>query len=109
MLKESGPLSAAGAKERHAPPPVQGLSLERLRFYSAFAWRFVVLRRVEPLIYGIALTDRCNLACRGCHVSNTGRRDMTWDEVLAALQNARARGFRELYFSGGEPMLWRDG
>ncbi|MBN1888680.1 MAG: hypothetical protein JW850_11855 [Thermoflexales bacterium] len=26
----------------------------------------------------------------------------------AAMQNTWARGFRELYFSGGEPMLWRD-
>lgn len=67
----------------------------------------MVLRRPEPLIYGIALTDRCNLACRGCHVSNTGRRDMTWDQLVAAMQNAWARGFRELYFSGGEPTLWR--
>jgi len=68
----------------------------------------MVLRRPEPLIYGIALTDRCNLACRGCHVANTGRRDMTRDQLLAAMHNAWARGFRELYFSGGEPMLWRD-
>ena len=80
----------------------------RLRFYATFVWRFVVLQHPEPLIYGIALTDRCNLACRGCHVSNTGRRDMTWDELVAAMQNAWERGFRELYFSGGEPMLWRD-
>ena len=80
----------------------------QLRFYAAFAWRFMVLRRPEPLIYGIALTDRCNLACRGCHVANTGRRDMTRDQLLAAMHNAWARGFRELYFSGGEPMLWRD-
>ena len=79
----------------------------RLCFYATFVWRFVVLRRPEPLIYGIALTDRCNLACRGCHVSNTGRRDMTWDQLVAAMQNAWARGFRELYFSGGEPTLWR--
>lgn len=80
----------------------------RLWFYAAFVWRFVVLRRAAPLIYGIALTDRCNLICRGCHVSNTGRRDMTWDEVVAAMRGAWARGFRELYLSGGEPMLWRD-
>ncbi len=80
----------------------------RLYFYAPFVWRFVVLQRPEPLIYGIALTDRCNLACRGCHVSNTGRPDMTWNQLLAAMQNAWARGFRELYFSGGEPMLWRD-
>ena len=82
---------------------------DRLRFYALFTWRFIVLRQVEPLIYGIALTDRCNLACRGCEVSNTGRPDMTWDQLVVAMQRAWGRGFRELYFSGGEPMLWRDG
>ena len=34
---------------------------------------------------------------------------MTWEQLTVAMQNARKRGFRELYFSGGEPMLWRDG
>jgi len=81
----------------------------RLRFYARFAWRFVVLRQPDPLIYGIAITDRCNLACRGCRVSNTGRPDMTWDRLVDTLQDAWRRGFRELYFSGGEPMLWREG
>jgi MoaA/NifB/PqqE/SkfB family radical SAM enzyme len=82
---------------------------DRLRFYIPYTWRFLVLRHPEPLIYGIALTDRCNLACKGCHVSNTGRPDMTWERLVDSLQNAWHRGFRELYFSGGEPMLWRDG
>jgi MoaA/NifB/PqqE/SkfB family radical SAM enzyme len=81
---------------------------ERLRFYALFTWRFIVLQHWEPLIYGIALTDRCNLACRGCHVSNTERPDMTWDQLVVAMQHAWNRGFRELYFSGGEPMMWRD-
>jgi Fe-coproporphyrin III synthase len=81
----------------------------RTKFYATYVWRFLVLQRPEPLIYGIALTDRCNLQCRGCHVSNTGRRDMTWKEVQTAMQDAWRRGFRELYFSGGEPMLWHDG
>ncbi len=80
----------------------------RLRFYARFVLRFVLLRRIDPLIYGVALTDRCNLACRGCHVANTGRPDMTWGQVVPVMQNAWARGFREIYFSGGEPMLWRD-
>lgn len=81
----------------------------RLRFYAPFAWRSVVLQHPLPLICGIAVTDRCNLACRGCHVSNAGRPDMTWDRLVDTMQNAWSRGFRELYFSGGEPMLWRDG
>jgi MoaA/NifB/PqqE/SkfB family radical SAM enzyme len=82
---------------------------ERVRFYTRFAWRFIVLRRLEPLFYGIVVTDRCNLECRGCKVSNTGRPDMTWDQLIDTMQNAWRRGFRELYFSGGEPMLWCDG
>jgi MoaA/NifB/PqqE/SkfB family radical SAM enzyme len=72
-------------------------------------WRFAVRRQPAPLIYGIAVTDGCNLACRGCRVANTGRRAMTWDELIVTMQNARRRGFCELYFSGGEPRLWRDG
>lgn len=80
-----------------------------LAFYIPYAWRFFVLRRFVPLIYGMALTDRCNLACRGCRVANTGRPSMSWEQVRAALESARRRGFRELYFSGGEPLLWSDG
>jgi Fe-coproporphyrin III synthase len=87
---------------------VQGF-MGRLVFYAWFTWRFAVLRRPEPLVYGIAVTDRCNLRCRGCHVANTGRPAMTWDRLVNTMRNAWRRGFRELYFSGGEPMLWRDG
>jgi MoaA/NifB/PqqE/SkfB family radical SAM enzyme len=34
---------------------------------------------------------------------------MTWERLVAVMRDAWQRGFRELYFSGGEPMLWRDG
>lgn len=74
-----------------------------------FAWRFAILRRPAPLIYGIVLTDRCTLSCAGCRVANTGRPDMTWAQVTGRLRDARSRGFREVYLSGGEPTLWRDG
>jgi len=103
-------------KPQHLPEDKAGEELiesrrtlwARLYFYTLFVWRFVVLQRPEPLIYGVAVTDRCNLACRGCPVSNTGRPDMTWDQLVTAMKEAWRRGFRELYFSGGEPMLWRD-
>jgi MoaA/NifB/PqqE/SkfB family radical SAM enzyme len=86
-----------------------GRSLRALSFYVQYGWRFVVLRRPRPLIYGIAVTDDCNLGCRGCAVANTGRPPMTWSALVAAMANAYERGFRDLYFSGGEPMLWNDG
>jgi MoaA/NifB/PqqE/SkfB family radical SAM enzyme len=82
---------------------------DRLRYYAPYVWRFAVLRQPAPLIYGIAITDRCNLSCNGCRVSKNGRPDMTWDQVRDALRRALARGCRELYLSGGEPTLWRNG
>ncbi len=93
----------------HVSHAVNRSNWTMLRFYVPYVWRFSVRRRAEPLIYGIALTDRCNFACQGCTVANTGRRSMSWDEVTTALRDAYRRGFRELYFSGGEPMLWHDG
>jgi MoaA/NifB/PqqE/SkfB family radical SAM enzyme len=93
-----------------APVPHGGPSTwRRLQYYLPYAWRFVVLRRPAPLIYGVALTDRCNLHCRGCAVANTGRPSLTWPRLTAALRDAYARGFRDVYFSGGEPTLWQDG
>lgn len=84
-------------------------SLKALTYYVPYAWRFFVLRRAEPLIYGMAVTDACNLGCRGCRVANTGRPQMSWDQIVEGMRSARARGFRDLYFTGGEPMLWNEG
>ncbi len=81
----------------------------RLGYYAHYAWNAVARRRPGPLIFGVAITDRCNLSCRGCKVANTGRPDMTWTQLDDLLLDAYARGFREVYFSGGEPTLWRDG
>lgn len=83
--------------------------MRRLGYYARWAWSAVVLRDPGPLVFGIALTDRCNLACTGCRIPDSGRRDMTWDELVALVRSAHQRGFREVYFTGGEPMLWRDG
>ncbi len=82
---------------------------DRVAFYARWAWRSVVLRDVRPLIYGVALTDRCNLRCRGCAIPGAERPDISWSELEALLGDARRRGFREVYYSGGEPLLWRDG
>ncbi len=98
------------------PNPMKTISTQtgsptwkRLYFYAWYSWRFFRHQQPEPLIYGIVVTDRCNLRCRGCRVANTGRSDMNWDQLIKLLKNARRRGFSELYLSGGEPLLWRDG
>lgn len=81
----------------------------RAGWYARYAWRAAVRRRVDPLFYGVALTDRCNLRCGGCRIPSLARPDLTWEQLNTVLQSAHRRGFRELYFTGGEPLLWRDG
>ncbi|NTU70698.1 MAG: radical SAM protein [Coriobacteriia bacterium] len=82
--------------------------LNQLRTYVPYAWNFAVRRSFEPIICGIAITDRCNLHCRACHVSNLGAGDMSFSAVSERLRTAYDRGCREAYFTGGEPMLWTD-
>ena len=69
----------------------------------------VTRRHPIPLVGGIAINDRCNLACAHCGVSNRGLPDLTWQEVRTGLATLRGMGIRLLYIEGGEPTLWRDG
>ncbi|MDQ7794725.1 MAG: radical SAM protein [bacterium] len=83
--------------------------LRQVLTYLRLSVPFFVLRRPVPLVLGLVITDRCNLACRHCRVTNTGRRDMTMEEIRARLTEFRRRGYCELYIEGGEPFLWQDG
>jgi sulfatase maturation enzyme AslB (radical SAM superfamily) len=57
----------------------------------------------------LVITDKCNLNCHYCESKNSGQHHFTWPETCNALEAAYRRGCRSLYFTGGEPMLWRDG
>lgn len=54
----------------------------------------------------------CNLACRHCFISCGPRADripmMTVEQVQRALDEGRALGMRQAYFTGGEPFLHPD-
>ena len=68
-----------------------------------------VLRKDMPLIRGLVLTNRCNLHCLHCRVSERDPMDLSFAEVTAAVDAFYREGGRCLYLEGGEPFLWRDG
>jgi len=68
-----------------------------------------LLRKDKPLIRGLVLTNRCNLHCRHCRVSERDLMDLSFAEVTAAVDDFYREGGRCLYLEGGEPFLWRDG
>lgn len=83
--------------------------LTQAGFYAKYLSRRWILRRSEPLVLGLSVTDCCNLHCLYCTIANLARTMMPADEVERRLRQYHARGFRELYITGGEPLLWHDG
>jgi len=71
------------------------------------AWT-ILLRKKEPLIGSIILTDRCNLSCRHCAVNNINGRIYPYDQIKLEMQSLYRQGVRILIFYGGEPCLWKD-
>lgn len=66
-----------------------------------------------PLEGGLDLTYRCNNNCRHCWVriapgAPESSQELTFDEILGIVDQARVLGTREWAISGGEPMLRSD-
>jgi len=62
-----------------------------------------------PLKGSIDLTYRCNNHCRHCWLrTENGSRELSTDEIVSLVDDARAMGCREWAISGGEPMLRKD-
>jgi MoaA/NifB/PqqE/SkfB family radical SAM enzyme len=67
-----------------------------------------ILRRQSPYLFGLVITDRCNLDCFYCESKNTGGYHFSHPEAVRAVEDAYLRGHRSIYFTGGEPMVWKD-
>jgi MoaA/NifB/PqqE/SkfB family radical SAM enzyme len=74
-----------------------------------FGLTTVLVRRRDPIVGSLILTDRCNLACQHCAVANIRRVDYPWPRIRADLALLRSQGVRILFLYGGEPFLWHDG
>jgi MoaA/NifB/PqqE/SkfB family radical SAM enzyme len=72
------------------------------------AGRYIARDR-RPLLLGMVITERCNLACHYCRSHTDPSVHFTFTHAQHVLREAYERGHRALYFTGGEPMLWRDG
>lgn len=73
-----------------------------------FIMNHQIFRRNTPLICGIVVHNKCNLKCRHCRISDRGRKEMTFEEIVSAMNSFYEEGGRTLYLEGGEPFLWRD-
>lgn len=87
-----------------------GLSLMASKFLSWFSYGFktFILKKELPYLFGLVLTDKCNLNCFYCESKNSGRYHFSFENAKSTIEDAFQRGHRSLYFTGGEPMIWEN-
>jgi len=76
--------------------------------WLSYGFKTFILRKELPYLFGMVITDKCNLNCFYCESKNSGRYHFTYEQARNTLENAYQRGHRSLYFTGGEPMIWED-
>jgi len=80
----------------------------KLLSWFSYGFKTFILKKELPYLFGLVVTDKCNLNCFYCESKNSGRYHFTFEQAKKTLENAYQRGHRSLYFTGGEPMIWED-
>ena len=85
------------------------MKISALLYFLKFGLKTVLLKKQNPLIGVVIVTDRCNLNCRHCSVHNIRSVCYPYDQIVQAMTALYNQGVRVLIFCGGEPCLWQDG
>lgn len=75
---------------------------------SARGLSTLLFKSKRPLIGSIILTDKCNLSCRHCAVSNITSVIYPHAQITSEMNTLFREGVLILFFYGGEPFLWED-
>lgn len=71
--------------------------------------KILILRKKEPILGTVIVTDKCNLKCKHCSVNNITAVVHPYKQIRDEMQQLYDMGVRILFFCGGETFLWRDG
>jgi len=77
-------------------------------YFARFGIRSILLRKKEPILGTIILTDKCNLHCKHCSVNNITAVVHPYQQIQSEMCQLYEMGIRILFFCGGETFLWRD-
>ena len=77
-------------------------------YFARFGIRTILLRKKEPILGTIILTDKCNLHCKHCSVNNITAEVYPHRQIQREMRQLYDMGVRILFFCGGETFLWAD-
>jgi MoaA/NifB/PqqE/SkfB family radical SAM enzyme len=82
--------------------------VSKVASWLEYGFKTFILRQELPYLFGMVITDKCNLNCFYCESKNSGRYHFSFEQANNTIREAYGRGHRSLYFTGGEPMIWED-
>ena len=85
------------------------MKLSSFLHFATFGVKTILLRKKEPILGTVIVTDKCNLHCKHCSVNNITAVVHPYEKVRKETQTLYDLGVRILFFCGGETFLWRDG
>ena len=77
--------------------------------FTRFGIKSVLLKKKDPILGTIILTDKCNLKCKHCAVNNITSVMHPYEQIRGEMRELYDMGIRILFFSGGETFMWGDG
>ena len=84
------------------------MKISSLLYFMTFGFTTVIFKQKKPLFGTLILTDKCNLSCKHCALSNINSKIYPYIQIKKDMELLFQRGVRVLCFSGGEPLLWTD-
>lgn len=73
---------------------------------ASFGLKTILLRKQDPILGTIILTDKCNLHCKHCSVNNHLAVIAPYAQIRREMEQLYHMGIRILFFCGGETFLW---
>jgi len=84
------------------------MKLSSFLHFAKFGIKTVFFKKKDPIIGTVIITDRCNLKCKHCSVSNITAEIHPYEKICEEMKQLYELGVRILFLYGGETFLWKD-
>ncbi len=77
-------------------------------YFASFGLKTILLKKKNPILGTIIVTDKCNLKCKHCSVNNITAIIHPYSQIKNEMKILYDMWIRILFFCGWETFLWRD-
>ena len=84
------------------------MKFSNFMYFASFGLKTILLKKKNPILGTIIVTDKCNLKCKHCSVNNITAIVHPYSQIKNEMKILYDMWIRILFFCGWETFLWRD-